>query len=100
MKEALAPVMDWYQSDEEPPRPLADIARDAIDDLLEDRQDALRCRRAVELLKVIGSYGEPEWDKEVFRDGFKKVSSGDLVDVRSFLYELGIDPDEEEEEGE
>lgn len=37
----LAPVIDWYQSDEHPQRPLLDILRDVVDDLQSDRAAAL-----------------------------------------------------------
>ena len=44
MRVALAPIMDWYQSDEHEPRKLADIAADAVADLQSDRADSLRDR--------------------------------------------------------
>lgn len=34
--------------------------------------------------------GEQVWDDENFRDGYKKVSSGDLVDCRNLLRKFGI----------
>lgn len=37
----LAPVLDWYQSDEESARPPMDILRDIVDDLQSDRKAAL-----------------------------------------------------------
>lgn len=37
----LAPVLDWYQSDEEAARPPMDILRDIVDDLQSDRKAAL-----------------------------------------------------------
>lgn len=38
---ALGPVLDWYQSDEHPPREPLDIIRDIVDDLQSDRKAAL-----------------------------------------------------------
>lgn len=37
----LAPVLDWYQSDEHPEREPLDILRDIVADLQTDRADAL-----------------------------------------------------------
>lgn len=47
IRKALAPVMDWYQSDECDPRPLADIVGDVVADLQEDRTQALLLHRIV-----------------------------------------------------
>jgi hypothetical protein len=41
IREALAPVIDWYQSDEVPGRNTVDIVRDVVADLQEDRRAAL-----------------------------------------------------------
>jgi hypothetical protein len=45
------------------------------------------------MLKRFAEYGEDEWDSENFRDGYKNVSGGDLVDCRSLLRKLGVDFD-------
>lgn len=45
VKEAIAPVLDWYQPDEEADRPLHEIITDIVEDLEEDRADCLRMRR-------------------------------------------------------
>lgn len=45
IRRALAPVLHWYQSDEQPERPTLDIVRDIVEDLEEDRADNLRMRR-------------------------------------------------------
>ena len=41
---AVAPVLDWYQSDEQPPRPLAEIVADVVADLQADRTELLGLR--------------------------------------------------------
>lgn len=46
VRNALGPVLDWYQSDEEADRPLADIAADVAADLSEDRAELLAIKRA------------------------------------------------------
>lgn len=45
MVKALEPVRDWFESDEHPPRPEADIVKDAVESLEEDRQQALKFHR-------------------------------------------------------
>lgn len=47
VREALAPVIDWYQSDEVPGRNTADIVRDVVADLQEDRKAALILQKIV-----------------------------------------------------
>lgn len=42
---AFAPVQDWYQSDEEHLRPLAERVADAVEDLQSDRAELLALRR-------------------------------------------------------
>ena len=42
LRKAIEPVKDWYQSDEEEPRPLVDIITDIVADLQEDRAQSLR----------------------------------------------------------
>lgn len=44
----------------------------------------------LEMLKRFADYGEQLWDDENFRDGYKKISSGDLVDCRELLRQFGI----------
>lgn len=51
LREVLEPILHWYQSDEHPPRDLADILRDAIADLQSDRAIALKVRAAAEALR-------------------------------------------------
>lgn len=41
----LAPILHWYQSDEEDARSVADIVRDVVHDLQADRADALKLPR-------------------------------------------------------
>lgn len=43
---ALGPVLDWYQSDEEPDRDVLDIVRDAVADLIADRRAVLALQAA------------------------------------------------------
>jgi hypothetical protein len=40
VRQAIAPVIDWYQPDEEHPRLTVDIVKDAVADLQSDRTDA------------------------------------------------------------
>lgn len=47
IREALAPVMDWYQSDEVPGRNTVDIVRDVVADLQEDRRASLVLQKIV-----------------------------------------------------
>lgn len=66
--EAIAPVLDWFQSDEHPPRPTADILRDVVEELRNDRQDVLRMsaalRRCVSALDgLLGDRDLPEDDR-------------------------------------
>lgn len=42
IREALEPVLDWYQSDEVPGRNTVDIVKDVVEDLQKDRADSLR----------------------------------------------------------
>lgn len=42
LREALEPVLHWYQSDEQPDRPLLDIIADIVADLQVDRTECLR----------------------------------------------------------
>lgn len=44
----LAPVLDWYQPDDQPQRPLLDIVRDVVSDLQSDRKDALAYKNRTE----------------------------------------------------
>lgn len=54
---ALGPVLDWYQSDEEPDRPLPELISDAAQDLAADRAELLALRRA--LAEIRDRTGEP-----------------------------------------
>lgn len=47
IREALAPVIDWYQSDEHPGRNTVDIVRDVVSDLQEDRAASLLLTKIV-----------------------------------------------------
>lgn len=47
IREALEPVIDWYQSDEHPSRDTVDIVEDIVADLQMDRNDSLKCRKAL-----------------------------------------------------
>jgi len=47
IREALAPVIDWYQSDEVPGRNTGAIVRDIVADLQDDRRAALILTRIV-----------------------------------------------------
>jgi len=54
---ALGPVLDWYQADEEPDRPLTELITDAATDLAADRAELIMLRRA--LAKIRDRTGEP-----------------------------------------
>jgi hypothetical protein len=47
LRSILAPVMDWYQPDDQHARPLADILRDIVADLQDDRASLLRIEQAL-----------------------------------------------------
>lgn len=47
IREALGPVIDWYQSDEHPRRNTVDIVRDVVSDLEADRKASLLLSRIV-----------------------------------------------------
>lgn len=55
---ALGPVLDWYQPDELPDRPLADLIADAAEDLASDRAELLALRRA--MAEIRDQTGEEE----------------------------------------
>lgn len=45
IREKLAPVLDWYQSDEHPGRNTVDIVADVVEDLQTDRAAVLAAQR-------------------------------------------------------
>lgn len=45
IREALAPVIDWYHSDEHPDRNTVDIVSDVVSDLQEDRAALINAQR-------------------------------------------------------
>lgn len=47
MLEVLKPVLDWFQSDEQPPRPPMEILRDVVAELQADRRVSLKAMEAV-----------------------------------------------------
>lgn len=57
-RSAFGPVLDWYQPDEEPDRPLNDLITDAATDRAADRAELLALRRA--LAEIRDRTGEPE----------------------------------------
>jgi hypothetical protein len=46
IRQAIEPVLDWYQSDEEQPRLTVDIIKDIVADLQSDRDNILKLRNA------------------------------------------------------
>lgn len=54
-------------------------------DLLQSDQCSL-----LTMLRRFAVYGEQLWDDEDFRDGYKKISSGILVDSRKLLRRFGV----------
>jgi hypothetical protein len=46
VREALVPVLDWFQSDEHEARPTLDILRDVVAELQMDRQVSLKAMEA------------------------------------------------------
>lgn len=60
---------------------------------IESRASSSKEDLTQELLGMLSRFavrGEQVWDDENFRDGYKKVSSGDLVDCRNLLRKFGI----------
>lgn len=47
IRNALAPVLGWYQPDDAPERPTHDIVRDVVADLQADRAETLRLHAAL-----------------------------------------------------
>lgn len=66
LREALEPVLHWYQSDEHPERPLLDIVADVVADLQHDRTEALQCaqmRAALQKIADAPAWGYPDrWE--------------------------------------
>ena len=54
---ALGPVLDWYQPDEVPDRPLPELIAEAAEDLASDRAELLALRRT--LAEIRDRTGEP-----------------------------------------
>jgi hypothetical protein len=59
--------------------------------------------QALGFLKSIASMGEPIWDmphngKPYFYDGYKKLNTGKISEIRAFLKSMGVEWEEEEDE--
>lgn len=95
LREAVEPVLHWYQSDEHDNRPLIDIVRDIVADLQSDRKDALRAATLCEALKPFARAAE--WWK-AFSDQQRITSlhqHGDCLEVghlRAAAAALNPDP--------
>ena len=63
LREALGPVMHWYQSDEHEPRSLADIIADAVADLQHDRGIALAAQALMARWPTDQHDGSPLYDE-------------------------------------
>lgn len=67
VREALAPVLDWFQSEEDAERPLVSILRDVVQELIDDRNDNLAFGRLAGELRMeldnSDSYGGPRVDE-------------------------------------
>lgn len=59
---------------------------------------ANKLEAAFAMLERFAEYGEELWDVENFRDGYKKINSGLLVDCRKLLKENKISLEQLEKE--
>ncbi len=59
IREALGPVVHWYQRDEIPGRNTVDIVRDVVSDLQEDRAACLNVQRLAQDAKRLCQEGHP-----------------------------------------
>ncbi len=59
IREALSPVLDWYQSDEVPGRNTVEIVTDVVSDLREDRAALLNVQRLAQDAKRLCEDGHP-----------------------------------------
>ncbi len=82
-RSAFGPVLDWYQPDEEPDRPLNDLITDAAADLAADREELLALRQA--LAEIRDRTGEPE-TRELAGAALARLETGPAA-------EPGPDPD-------
>lgn len=71
VREALEPVIHWYQSDEHPERPLAEIVADVVADLQQDRAWVLNPPK-----HKFWMPGEPDCPREI------KAGNGELHTFR------------------
>lgn len=58
----LAPVLDWYQSDEQPAREPLDILRDIVNDLQSDRAEVMALRAQIGKPPE-GSHPDERWPR-------------------------------------
>lgn len=49
----------------------------------------------LDIVKQLAGYGEELWDTNDFRDGYKKVRSGLIIDARKLLKRHNIEFEEE-----
>lgn len=59
IRKELEPVLFWYQSDEEKPRPTAEIVRDVVADLQMDRDQVLSVQKLAQGVKSLCEDGHP-----------------------------------------
>lgn len=59
IREALAPVMDWYQSDEHPGRNTVDIVQDVVSDLVDDRTALINAQKVAQHAQRLCKDGHP-----------------------------------------
>jgi hypothetical protein len=76
IRQAIAPVIDWYQSDEHHPRLTVDIIKDIVADLQKDRAEVLKLRRvrAQDLYDALWEVSEvPEALESLGRSGLPQL---------------------------
>jgi len=61
VRQILAPVLDWFQSDEHPARPIMDILRDVVAELQQERADNLRLTALRTSAEPCGNIYEPRF---------------------------------------
>lgn len=78
----IEPVLDWYQPDDQMPRPLGQIIRDMVADLQSDRKQNTRMAQALQRLRDAGN-ADPQieaWMRRIIDQAL--ASSGDIPPMK------------------
>lgn len=88
LEAALRPVIDWYQSDEMEPRPIADIVADIVSDLQHDRFIALKMPALLKAADHLSVCAQTSGGTAGRDDGLVDAIS-DYSKIRAALQETG-----------